>query len=196
MPVYTPNNFDNTNPTDAVVAETAQAEFRNIKSFFQGVLYRAAGSKNINNTIAPTTVLDADVPANSLGINHILKAEFTGYIYNSTGTNQSVVFIFTYGGTTLTTVTAVWPVGNYAYRYTALITNNNVTNIQESYTELVYGGTDSSNGVAILGGTLSANGESCTIDSTQDQQLIVTATLNTASASFGVYVNIAYVEWK
>lgn len=195
---YTANNFDTTNPTDAVFAETAQAEFRNMKTFFQGTLGRSIGLV-FSNTLAANTMMSVIVPANSMGTVKKLRAEVRGLIANATGAGAAISFQAAFGSNGLISNFGVTlpGSGSFAYKLSIEMAMSNSVIAETVFAELmVYAAnSNSGQGTSPLAGYPLGAENSIAVDQTVAQLFAIVGTMNELAPAFGFTVDSAVLEW-
>lgn len=198
MSGYVANVYDDTNPTDAVLAETATQEFQAIKGFMQGVIARNSGIVNITDTTTATIVFTATVKANSLGTNHILKFTAVGIIGCGTGSAESILFGVNFGGQSVDGSMAIPGTGTFAWKVEVTLNNNGATNSQQVCIV-----------IHVFTSPATTSQQSCvtgypqgyvpftplSVDTTGDQPFTFDLALAVADPSFYINCNAMVLEW-
>lgn len=197
---YTPNNFDITNPTDAIVAETAQAEFRNIKSFFQGVMGRISGVFSLVSTLATTVIFSVLIPGNSMGSNRAIRYTLTGIISNGTGSSQVIGIAVGFGSAVVISNANINIPNNggFTFKIIGLVVNRGSTNSQNCSIETHLFNNASNMGVSqseVSGYPTGGMSNIATIDTTGNQSFQVFATLSASDPTFILDLEQAILEW-
>lgn len=199
MSGYVPSNFDITNPTDAVIAETAQAEFRNMKSFFQGTLGRLLTPLTLVNSAAGTVVVSTRVPGSSLGTNRKIRTTVNGILNNSTGGAQGLGVTPQFGASIFFADTIPIGAGQIcAFKLIIELMNIGTTNAQGMWTEYHLFGNGSSVGASlaeVAGFPTGGSNAGGTADTTVDQSFILNVNLSAASPSLAAFFYSVITEW-
>lgn len=202
MSGYVPNPLDITNPTDATIAETAQAEFRALKA--AGLLRVAAGTSQFSvvNSTSTATPVSLTVPAGILAIAN-KEIEFTvkGTIYNNTGTTRNVFLGLYYGPNVFAQPVLSLPTNAqaYAFKLVSNIQSGFPTVIQFAFTEidLYYATSGPANVSSQLASYPVGNyNTNISTDFTVAQALQMQITLDLASTAFAFNTYGAKIDYR
>lgn len=193
MSGYTPNNFDNTQPTDIIFAETAQAEFRNIKGFFQGVMGRNPGPVDYTNTTAGVDIFTCIVPANSMGTSKRLRFNTYGIISYDVPVTISLFYVF--GGVNYAIDTPALAAGSYAFSLSSDLIMQGASNAVGAIVERKIYATGSGSGAFETADPAGAYISPFTVDTTIGQEFRLSVEVNVADASSGIIFSAATLEW-
>lgn len=171
-----------------------------------GVLFRvAAATEIINNSTAETSCFSGitpTVPAGTLGTAGIVRFAIDGQLTNTTGANQTLTVKLVFGGVTYfqdATANIGSNASSRGWRIHGELVANNSTSSQRVTGIVTVGAAGAvTTGYGDLAGASlpvygSPFGGNPAEDSTADKTLDITLTASTASASFTVTVNSAYV---
>jgi hypothetical protein len=195
---YVPSAFDTTRPVDADIAETAQLEFRTIKSFYQCVVTRAYVPVTSVNTVVGVNLFSTTIPAGLLGTNKRLRLQATGGIVNTTGAAQTTNMAFSYAGANVGT--AVIPIpgnGSFAWKCEGELFNiNGNANTQAGFFEVRTYGTPSTLGagvaaISLIGSSIDTFG----VPSGIAQTLALAVANGVASPNYATFMDGAILEW-
>lgn len=193
---YVPSVYDINNPTDAIIAQSAQAEFRALKAFIGGSPGRNTGIIGITNTVAVQTVFSTTILGGSLGTNKRLKLRWKGAVGNITGAQQNTQVQMFFGGVTVLSMLGSFPTGvTNLWVLDLEIVNSGATNAQSIYCS---GYNVASNGVLPVALNASSNYagfSTSAVDTTVDCFLAVTVQNAIASPSYTTTTFDSIVEW-
>lgn len=171
-----------------------------------GILFRiASATEIINNSAAETSCFSGitpTIPGGTLGSTGIVRFAIDGVLTNSTGSNQTLTIKVLFGGVTYfqdATANIGSSASSRGWRIHGELAANNSTSSQRLTGIVTVGAAGAvTTGYGDLGGASlpvygSPFGGSPAENSTSDKTLDVTLTASTASASFTVTVNNAYV---
>lgn len=138
---YVPSITNSSLPDDTIIAETAQAEFRLIKSLGRWKLYRRSTILVYANTLALNDIFPAfSIGAGILLTNQRVNIRVEGIYINDTGATQNIEFKFYYGTTILSQTIAQPPTNadSGAWEYEVDFGNNNAANLQSAKSKVTF----------------------------------------------------------
>lgn len=198
---YDPNIFDPLNPTDAVDAETAQAEFRAIKTAAKFNIARSTTQLIVNNTTAPTDIVNLSVVGGLLSSNRIIKVNAKGTYRNITGSAVGISFDFKWGGNLIVNYTPIIlsTADRGVFELDIELSGAGSTTQQWFYSKVVHGGAPNNldkfapDVVGSIARVLIE--DMVSVDSSVTQTLAVTLTLPTATIFLNYHIDTALADY-
>lgn len=191
---YTPSAFDITRPVDTDIAETAQLEFRTMKAFYMGTVFK---SNSVAGTLTSgaVTVWTTSIPAGILGTTKTIKTKTTGFIVNSTGSAQTTSWAILYAGSVIAAGTLSAGLGNTAWLIECELTADGATNVQKVFAQQHTFTTDSSSGTLQDVTTNRGARNTAALDSTIAQTMLL-STQNSSNTNYVINMDKAQVMWQ
>ena len=185
---YTPNIYDPAQPTDAVIAETAQAEFRSIKDAAVFTMNKDLTTVEVQNTASMTQFYSYTVPGGSMATNRNLLYEVIGVLNNTTGVDHTFTLQPKFGGVIIDGLTFTLPqdVDRNPFKLEVEFWNESgSTGNQVFYYELTIFGTQgvSDNKPLLAGFPVAGYVDTIAVDTTVDQDFIMSVQPEVADAN-------------
>lgn len=197
---YTPEITNASLPDDTVIAETAQAEFRVIKSKGKWTLYRRSSQIDIVNTIAVTDLIPAyTVAAGILLTSKRLRLRLEGIYLNNTGASRTFLISIKYDVQLVCHVTVTVPsdvdFGAWEMDVEFGTWDTNAAK-QEAFGKIIFYTPPSSagefNSPAFSGGS---SNTAMTVNSAIARNLTATVQMSIANVGLGIDVNYANISF-